>query len=439
MIRQSFLNKYKEKSKYNDDRFSKEDDGYLLKQNRPIKSNFISRLRKEKIYQFIEDVLSNKKVASVLYATNAKKEIKAYNKIKQSFDRRKDDIEKKLKSKNESSSVVKRRNRKETFIKIKNEISSFKINKEKYKRSLTQSNNRRAKKLKEEREKEKKEYFDDLRSNFIKGYRRAFSRLKFKLDILKLGTGGGILETEVDYPYAFEFTGHDIKFPNAKLNIRNVYSRLFNNAVILPEHHESNNNKKEKYRKRTLSSKKGNDNEDNSNVKKVIKFKLKNALPSNHGKEFTIKIDNSLFKKCHNKYSGGPETLKYLKTEIEKKSADEKNNYLVNYYNLVEPKNGNSFLHIAALENIPKMVQYFVEKGANLNIRNKEGNTPLHIALKCKNDKVIKILMDNKAALDIPNSDGEIPFDYFTSEMKKEYGIENMLIINPTKTKNNFL
>ena len=152
-------------------------------------------LRKEKIYQFIEDVLSNKKVASVLYATNAKKEIKAYNKIKQSFDRRKDGIEKKLKSKNESSSVVKRRNRKETFIKIKNEISSFKINKEKYKRSLTQSNNRRAKKLKEEREKEKKEYFDDLRSNFIKGYRRAFSRLKFKLDILKLGTGGGILET----------------------------------------------------------------------------------------------------------------------------------------------------------------------------------------------------------------------------------------------------
>ena len=439
MIRQSFLNKYKEKSKYNDDRFSKEDDGYLLKQNRPIKSNFISRLRKEKIYQFIEDVLSNKKVASVLYATNAKKEIKAYNKIKQSFDRRKDGIEKKLKSKNESSSVVKRRNRKETFIKIKNEISSFKINKEKYKRSLTQSNNRRAKKLKEEREKEKKEYFDDLRSNFIKGYRRAFSRLKFKLDILKLGTGGGILETEVDYPYAFEFTGHDIKFPNAKLNIRNVYSRLFNNAVILPEHHESNNNKKEKYRKRTLSSKKGNDNEDNSNVKKVIKFKLKNALPSNHGKEFTIKIDNSLFKKCHNKYSGGPETLKYLKTEIEKKSADEKNNYLVNYYNLVEPKNGNSFLHIAALENIPKMVQYFVEKGANLNIQNKEGNTPLHIALKCKNDKVIKILMDNKAALDIPNLEGEIPFDYFTSEMKKEYGVENMLIINPTKTKNNFL
>ena len=438
MLRQSFLNKYKEKSKYGDDRFSKEDEGFLLKQNRPIKSNFINRIKKEKIYQFIEDVLSNKNVTSVLYAPNAKIEIKTYNKIKQNFNRRKDEIEKKLKIKNEPSSVVKQRSRKEAFIKIKNEISSFKINKEKYKRCLTQSNNKRAKKLKEEIEREKKEYFDDLRSNFIKGYRRAFSRLKFKLDILKLGTGGGILETEVDYPYAFEFTSHDIKFPKAKLNIKDVYSRLFNNAVIIPKNHENNNNK-EKSRKRTFSSKKGNDNEDNLNIKKVIKFKLKNALSSNHGKEFIIKIDHSLFKKCHNKYSGGPETLKYLKTDTEKKSVDEKNSYLVNYYNLVEPNTGNSFLHIAALENIPQMAQYFVEKGANLNMQNKEGNTPLHLALKCKNDKVIKILMDNKAALDIPNSDGAIPFDYFTPEMKREYGVETMLVINPTKKKNNFL
>ena len=438
MLRQSFLNKYKEKSKYGDDRFSKEDEGFLLKQNRPIKLDFINRIKKEKIYQFIEDVLSNKKVTSVLYASNAKIEIKTFKKIKQNFYRKKDEIEKKLKRKNEPSAVVKRRSRKEAFIKIKNEISNFKINKEKYKRSLTQSNNQRAKKLKEEIEKEKKEYFDDLRSNFIKGYRRAFSKLKFKLDILKLGTGGGILETEVDYPYAFEFTSHDIKFPKAKLNIRDVYSRLFNNAVILPEHHENNINK-EKSRKKTFSSKKGIDDEDNSNIKKVTKFRLKNALSSNHGKEYIIKIDNSLFEKCHNKYSGGPKSLKYLKTDTEKRRVDEKKSYLVNYYNLVDCKTGNSFLHIAALENIPQMAQYFVEKGADLNMQNKEGNTPLHLALKCKNDKVIKILMDNKAALDIPNSDGVIPFDYFSSEMKREYGVETMLIINPTKKMNNYL
>ena len=90
---------------------------------------------------------------------------------------------------------------------------------------------------------------------------------------------------------------------------------------------------------------------------------------------------------------------------------------------------------MAAIEDIPQMAKYFVEKGANLNMQNKEGNTPLHLALICKNDRVIKILMDNKAALDIPNSKGEIPFDYFTSEMKKKYGVDTMLVLNPTKKK----
>ena len=43
--------------------------------------------------------------------------------------------------------------------------------------------------------------------------------------------------------------------------------------------------------------------------------------------------------------------------------------------------------------------------------------------------------MDNKAALDIPNNDGDIPFEFFTPEMKKEYGIDKILVINPVKKK----
>ena len=85
------------------------------------------------------------------------------------------------------------------------------------------------------------------------------------------------------------------------------------------------------------------------------------------------------------------------------------------------------------------MAQYFVDKGANINIQNKEGNTPLHLALKNKHNKVIKILMEKKAALDIPNSDGEIPFDYFTPDMKRDYGVDKILVINPTKELNNYI
>ena len=435
MLRQSFLNKYKEKSKFGEDRFSQEDEGYLLKQYRPIKSNFMASLKKEKINQFIGDVLSNKRLTTVLYASNADLEIQTYNKIKRIFYKRREEMERKLKAKNEPSSVVKRRNRKEAYAKIKNEISNYKIEKEKYKRCLTESNNKRAKKLKEEVEKEKKEFFDDLRDNFISGYKRAFSKIKYKLGILKNSTKEGFLETEVDYPKAFEFFSKKIKLPKAKLDIRDVYSRLYNNAVILYNDFNIENNK-EKFRRRATSTKRRENNKiEDTNKNYVRKFKLKNALLLNHGKEFTIKINHSQFKKCQYKYSGGPETIKYLKTEIEKKNDNEKRSYFVNYYNLADPNTGNTFLHIAALDNIPEMALYFVEKGANLNIQNKEGNTPLHLALKCKHDKVIKILMDNKAALDIPNSDGEIPFEYFTSEQKREYGIDKIIVLNPTKKK----
>ena len=38
--------------------------------------------------------------------------------------------------------------------------------------------------------------------------------------------------------------------------------------------------------------------------------------------------------------------------------------------------------------------------------------------------EIIDLLLKSKAALDIPNNDGAIPFDFFTPEMKKEYGVD---------------
>ena len=424
------MNRYKEKSKFDEEKFLKEDEGYLLKESRPIKINAINRLNKEKMYQFIEDVLTNKKVTSVLYASNAKIEIKTYLKTKKNFYRKQDEIEKKRKEKNEPSSVVKKRSRKEAYLQMREEIDNYKYSKLRYKRSLTQSNNKKIKIIKEEIEKEKKEYFDDIKSNFIDGFNRAYSRLKFKLDILKAPSTEKFMQTEVDYPYVCEFTSRNINFPDPKLNKKNVYSRLYNNAVILPKDDK-------KLRKRPFSAL----NRKNTNIpnkRKEPKFILKNALNSNYGKEFTIKISDSNFKKCYNKYSGGPAAIKYLintTNQKEEKKNYIKDSYLVNYYNLIDPKTGNSFLHMAAMDNYPEMVKYFIEKGANINLKNNEGNTPLHLALKSKNKKIIKILMDNKAALDIPNEEGDIAFEYFTSEMKKEYGVDKILVINPVKKK----
>ena len=43
------MNRYKEKSKFDEERFLKEDEGYLLKQNRPLKANFMKSIKKEKM------------------------------------------------------------------------------------------------------------------------------------------------------------------------------------------------------------------------------------------------------------------------------------------------------------------------------------------------------------------------------------------------------
>ena len=424
------MNRYKEKSKFDEERFLKEDEGYLLKESRPLKPHAIRRLNKAKMFQFIEDVLTNKKLTSVLYASNAKIEIKTYLKSKKNFEHKKDEIEKKRKEKNEPSSVVKKRSRKEAYMQMREEIDSYKYNKLKYKRALTQSNNKKIKIIKDEIEKEKKEYLDDIKSNFIDGFKRGFSRLKFKLDILKAPSNEKFMETEVDYPFVYEFTSRKINFPETKLNIKNVYSRLYNNAVVLPK-----NDKYLKIKRRPLSA---------ANKKKLLevpikknepKFKLKNALNTNYGKEYTIKITNSNLVKCYNKYSGGPDTIKYINSQQEEIKKNENYTYLVNYYNLEDPKTGNTFLHMAAMGDYPEMIKYFLEKGANVNKQNHEGDTPLHLALKIKNKRIIQLLMDNKAALDIPNKEGKIPFEFFDSEMKKEYGIDKLLIINPAKQK----
>ena len=46
------MNKYKEKSKYEDDRFIKEDEEYLLKEMRPVKENAIKNLPNQVLENF---------------------------------------------------------------------------------------------------------------------------------------------------------------------------------------------------------------------------------------------------------------------------------------------------------------------------------------------------------------------------------------------------
>ena len=78
MIRQRHIDKYKEKSKFDDVKNMKQYEDQLLNSNRPLKMSTIRNLPKIKLYDFVDDIMTDKKSTRVLYETNARSEIKLY-------------------------------------------------------------------------------------------------------------------------------------------------------------------------------------------------------------------------------------------------------------------------------------------------------------------------------------------------------------------------
>ena len=435
------MNKYKEKSQYDDDRFIKEDEEYLLKEMRPVKENAIKNLPKQKLDKFIDDILTNRRITNILYASNSTAEIKNFYKIKKSLESKIEKTETK-KEKNEPSSVVKKRSRREAYNQMRLEVDNYKKSRNDHKNALEKKNNETYYILRKEMNNDKNSYFEPIKKNRINGFRKSFDKLREKLKILK---GNVIIdentkETDlINDPFYTEDTKIDL--PNIKLNINNVFSRLYHNVVLL-ENNENKiiipkrrNNSTQMYNKNKITN---NDQYLSSNQK--IKFKLKNVLKSTNGKEFTIKITDDIIRKCFAKYSGGPDVISYLKEQFKyhqfKEKEDELREDQVNFYDVITEE-GNSFLHIAIIDNLPELVQYFTDKGANLNIQNINGDTPLHIAAREDFGECIKILLKGKAALDIPNNKNEIAYDYFDNARRKEYGIDNVFVFGHHRKHNN--
>jgi len=71
-------------------------------------------------------------------------------------------------------------------------------------------------------------------------------------------------------------------------------------------------------------------------------------------------------------------------------------------------KNGNSYLHLAVMEQLEVVVKCLIEKGIYLNIQNNDGNTPLHIAYLKNNIAIINILINNRIDSKIKNNDNKL-------------------------------
>ena len=96
-----------------------------------------------------------------------------------------------------------------------------------------------------------------------------------------------------------------------------------------------------------------------------------------------------------------------------------------------EDKNNN--LIIAVKRNNERFVQYFLDKKYNPNVQNKYGNTALHFAMKNNNEEIIKLLLSNGAKINIKNRKGFTPYDLASKEIRKEFKLDNLMMMNSPK------
>lgn len=472
-----------------------EDDDFMVSNIRPIAPRSIRQLSPQELNNFVEDIMTNKQVTKVLYSNNAKNEINKYIKEKKNVTRNKSfsKTKKTLKRVNttEPSDIVKKRARKETFNQIQQEVTLFK-NSEKLKNETIRNKNYIFyRTIKKESENEKNPLKDGLTKHKINSFKTIFNSVREKMLIGKAiesinKNGGSAVVTApegevtsqlnnsnnlLNMSIASNLPTHQPKLPSMKLDMKDVYSRLYHNAVYLnPSSSNSTKNirarnglplqspltsKNDTYsfkrknpsmprlltasgtagRRRTTRRRMSthfpveNEDEFNTHIKHKKPLKIKNALPYNGGKEFTIKVTDNMINDCFCKYSGGPSIFKNRKN-----SESIVNSNGINYYN-IKNHQGNSLLHVVTLDELPEMGRYIIEKGGNINGKNKDGDTPLHLAVRNKKKLMIDVLMNNGAKIDIENAKRETVYELATNDLRKKYNMTKTIIATQNKKK----
>ena len=102
--------------------------------------------------------------------------------------------------------------------------------------------------------------------------------------------------------------------------------------------------------------------------------------------------------------------------------------------------NGNSYLHLAILYKQEEIVKSLIEKGININKKNKEGNTALHLAYLKNYKEIINILEENGIDTNIRNNNNKLAeemnfnFKPNTSRCKTSSNLSNKEV-NKTQVK----
>ena len=280
MLRQKDVKKYKKKSKYDQLLFLRKDGEYLLKNERPIKDNLIKTMNQKKVPDFIEDILVNKKITHLLFRSNSDFEINYYINTKNKFFTHKTPLIIKHKD-----NITLKQVKKQTCSEIKQRINIFKKDREEMVKSMDNINKKRIKIFKKDLKLLENLNKEDINNNKIKGFIRSYNSIKKKYDIInnkqnlyrnnscilynnnnknrinlsknkkiKINNNNNrIIKSISEDTYESEIKSRKNNFskikyelnnnnninksisllPNVKLDIKNVFSRLYNNAVFL--------------------------------------------------------------------------------------------------------------------------------------------------------------------------------------------------------------
>ena len=113
--------------------------------------------------------------------------------------------------------------------------------------------------------------------------------------------------------------------------------------------------------------------------------------------------------------------IERVKEELEKEDTDTYKKWQDNGFNINYTFDDQStLLHIAARNDLVKMAELLIKKGANVNTADQDGWNPLHFAAASGSIGVVEILIANGANVNAADQDGYTPLHCAAYNENKE-------------------
>ena len=437
MLRNNYILKYNSGNNSSiiskDDSKAEHNDNRKLYLERPLEPAQIKKIKNQKIFSFVDNIMCNKKINNLLYSTNAKSIASYYIKTKKFL--LKQHAPGQISSDNlfrKKTMTLNERIKKEAILEdIKDNIEIYRKNRKRYMTQIVEKDDLFIKSQPKVDKKLKKISSKSVNEIILQGYKRAFDKC-LKDSLTKKN------------------------FEIIKLNTNDVYGRLYNNYSSTIYSYNTifnkNKNKNDFYPNKKISRniRKIHMSESDMNIsapKRTVDYKIKSNISNSGMNQFSSTISKRQMRRCCSVISGGPKKIR-IKKKINsfkenlrkkfnhkilsfKKNGDK--NDLSLFYTMVvgdpfmkknkilnknyRDKNNNSSLQIAVKQNSVYLTKYFLDKkNKNINSRNNKGQTALHIACSNRNEDIINLLVKNGANTTTKDLYGYKPYDYLNSD-----------------------